>query len=153
MRHSVIAAAMVLLFAVLASGYAVAATAGSEALSAKPIPTITAALPPASGTPASSVTKHNLAAPGLGRTTPAFRRGQALLTRNRYVGRATEGQRLTSLRADPSRARACLARFWALVDFHQRVASFLPVVPDTKPPYHLVDPTNYSANVSATPPG
>jgi hypothetical protein len=196
-----------LLGGALACGYAVAATSGREFSSAKPIPTVTVALPPPLGTPPSSVPQHSGAIPGLGRATAAFREGRALLSGNRYVGRATNGQRLTIVRADPWTAKdgslfgvtmvvavpapvggtrwlpirshtdaknqrltsdpdgdaynqkwvhlvlERVVRFRADVDFrHRRVASFLPVIPDTTPPYHLVDPSHLNSNIAATPP-
>jgi hypothetical protein len=208
MRRSALVAAVVLLAGALASGYALAAASGETSPSAKPIPTITAALPPPFGTPPSSVPEHTAAVPGLGRTSSAFRRGEALLRADRYVGRATDGQRLTFVRADRWTAKdgspygveivftvtapvtgarwletvshtdatnthltsdpegdaytvkwvhlvlERVTRFSALVDFrHRRVAMLLPVTPNVRPPYHLVDPAHLDSNLSATPPG
>jgi hypothetical protein len=208
MRRSTLVVALALMFGALASGYALAATVGGSSSSAKPIPTITVAPAPPLGTPPSSVPQHNVTVPGLGRATAAFRRGATLLARDRYVGRATNGQRLIFVRADPWTAGKGsslvgvtmvitvaspivgarwlptvshtdsknqhltsdpngdvynvkwvhldlehVTRFWALIDFRkQRVASLLPVIPDEKPPYHLVNPANLNSNISATPP-
>ena len=46
-----------------------------------------------------------------------------------------------------------VARFRADVDLQtDRVVGFLPVVPDEKLPYHLVDPAHVAANIVTTPP-
>jgi hypothetical protein len=81
--------------------FAAAATSGRSDTAAKPIPTISAGLPPPPGTPTSDVPRHSVTVPGLARSSAAFREGRAVLRGNRYVGRATGGQRLTIVRADP----------------------------------------------------
>jgi hypothetical protein len=197
-RRGLVATAAVALLAVAATagGYAAAATSGGSARAGEQIPTITVGLPPPIGTPTSAVPVHTTAPPGLGRTSVPVREGQTLLSANRYVAHATDGQRLLLDRADEWLMRngtlygvslivhvatpvdgerwlpiishtdgdvynpkwvhlklEHVSRYRALIDLrHRRVASFLPLIPDEKPPYELIDPKNLNANIAAVPP-